>query len=127
MVFYVLTIFLIIVWFSRIDKDRIQTIKYSKFRLEYGKKSLSKYLLPITIFIVGFFFISKSTAYQERIITGLYSILLYLVAIKLDLQKPRYSKNKQKPYLPYYLIIPFIILGIYRIIIIQGNVYRLFL
>ena len=108
LVFYVITIFLILIWFSRIDEDRFNK-RYDpdnqifKIETRVWWQKLSKYLLPISIFTVGFFLISKSTAYQERIITGLYSALLYLVAIKLDLQKPRYSKKPKTLFaiLPY--------------------------
>jgi len=124
-IFYFSAIILILIWFSQIEPNKLKSIKFKRLEIKFGEKYLPQYLLPILIFIIGFFMISKSPAYQGRIITGLYSALIYLVAIRIDLQKRTYGAQNIKPYLPLYLIIPFIFIGLYRLIVLQGNVYRL--
>ena len=95
---YLPVVYLILLWFSQNEGDKLKTFKFEKIKIKFGSKSIYKFYVPTLIFIFGFFIISKSPAYEGRIITGLYSALMYLVAIRLDLQKGKYT-NKKLPHI----------------------------
>ncbi len=121
---YLPIIYLVLLWFSQIEGDKLNTLRFEKIKIHFGRKSIYKFFAPTLIFITGFFIISNSPAYEGRIITGLYSALMYLVAIRLDLQKTKYDNKNTAPYLPNFLIIPFLLIGFYRLLVLQGNIYR---
>ena len=96
-------------------------------------KLLSNIIVYVTI-VVTFFYISESYAYKSRIVTGFLSIILFTLVDSLNCKNTSYhftkrclNKNPEKnkfDSVKLLSIIMLLMLGVYRLLILQGDIWR---
>ena len=124
LIIYTPTVLLIILWISSLEDKKIRIFKFEKIRFKIGKIIYLKYLIPLAIIVGGFFLISKNAVYQGRMITGLFSALMFITPLKLFVAYKSKGLNVKVPSLIKLLLI---LIGSYRMVTLlaKDNIWNI--